>query len=223
MRDPFAVMELPPIAGPEEIRTRYRELARQHHPDAGPAGSSARMAEINRAYDELRRDLAGCRRRAAAGSAPGSRRAAPRPSSRSRPAPGARTENRAAQWREWLQRARRAASDNRSSKRPATRGTSTVRVTPPILTLCRHHGFHDVKVAGEGAEHSKVLFSPARFEVVRGPFDQGSQLFRVRLKGELPESEGDAYLRVRRAGATRKVPVYEFSCPSPGGSCAFAS
>ncbi len=37
-------------AKPEEIKAAYRKLAAEHHPDKG--GDQARMAEINKAYEE---------------------------------------------------------------------------------------------------------------------------------------------------------------------------
>jgi len=53
--DPYAVLELPPGAAPEQVAASYRELAKRWHPDRG-AGPEAerRMAEINAAYDLLR-------------------------------------------------------------------------------------------------------------------------------------------------------------------------
>src|SRR6185312_14510493 len=53
--DPFAALELPPGASPQEIAAAYRRLAKQWHPDhGGGAAAAARMAEINVAYDVLR-------------------------------------------------------------------------------------------------------------------------------------------------------------------------
>lgn len=49
------VLGVPANAGPSVIRTAYRELAAIHHPDRG--GDQARMAEINRAYEEASRGL----------------------------------------------------------------------------------------------------------------------------------------------------------------------
>jgi curved DNA-binding protein CbpA len=43
---------LPPMVTREEIKRRYRQLAYRHHPDRG-AEDTARMAEINRAYERL--------------------------------------------------------------------------------------------------------------------------------------------------------------------------
>lgn len=53
--DPFAVLGVAPGAGPRELSTAYRELAKRWHPDRG-GGDEAdrRMAEINVAYDLLR-------------------------------------------------------------------------------------------------------------------------------------------------------------------------
>jgi len=53
--DPFAALELPPGATPEEIAAAYRRLAKRWHPDrGGGAAAAARMAEINVAYEVLR-------------------------------------------------------------------------------------------------------------------------------------------------------------------------
>ncbi|ESL07830.1 DNA-J protein [Trypanosoma rangeli SC58] len=51
-RDPFAVLGLGHSATKAEIKTRYRELARLHHPDA-PAGNSEKMEQVNKAYNLL--------------------------------------------------------------------------------------------------------------------------------------------------------------------------
>jgi uncharacterized RDD family membrane protein YckC len=53
-RDPFAILQVSPDAEPEIFLAAYRTLARKYHPDVcrDPA-SSARMAEINWARDEL--------------------------------------------------------------------------------------------------------------------------------------------------------------------------
>jgi len=53
--DPFAALEIPPGAAPQEIAAAYRRLAKRWHPDrGGGAAAAARMAEINVAYDVLR-------------------------------------------------------------------------------------------------------------------------------------------------------------------------
>src|SRR3954447_26887169 len=53
--DPFAALELPPGAPPDEIAAAYRRLAKRWHPDRGGGrAAAARMAEINVAYDVLR-------------------------------------------------------------------------------------------------------------------------------------------------------------------------
>lgn len=57
IRDPWEVLGLPPGSGPEDARTRYRELARKLHPDmhpgldeAGRAAMSAKFAEVTSAF-----------------------------------------------------------------------------------------------------------------------------------------------------------------------------
>jgi hypothetical protein len=53
--DPFAALDVPPGATPDEIAAAYRRLAKRWHPDhGGGAAAAARMAEINAAYDVLR-------------------------------------------------------------------------------------------------------------------------------------------------------------------------
>lgn len=53
--DPFAALEVPAGASPQEIAAAYRRLAKRWHPDrGGGAAAAARMAEINVAYDVLR-------------------------------------------------------------------------------------------------------------------------------------------------------------------------
>jgi curved DNA-binding protein CbpA len=75
--DPYRTLEVPHDASDAQIKRRWRELAREHHPDraAGDAEEAARltarMARINAAYDVLR-DRA---RRVAYDSSPGGRRA----------------------------------------------------------------------------------------------------------------------------------------------------
>jgi hypothetical protein len=53
--DPFAALDVPPGASPQEVGAAYRRLAKQWHPDrGGGAAAAARMAEINAAYDVVR-------------------------------------------------------------------------------------------------------------------------------------------------------------------------
>ena len=58
--DPYRVLDVRPDASSEHIKRRWRELAREHHPDrAGTDGGqrarlTTRMARINAAYDILR-------------------------------------------------------------------------------------------------------------------------------------------------------------------------
>lgn len=63
--DPYAVLGIKPQAGADEIRARWKQLIREHHPDRVAAkGASERMvklasekmARINAAYDYLKRE-----------------------------------------------------------------------------------------------------------------------------------------------------------------------
>src|SRR3954449_5892923 len=86
--DPYAELELRHDASSTQIKRRWRELAREHHPDRAAsdreetARLTARMARINAAYDLLRdpsrrgaydASPAGRQARAAAGGAAGER------------------------------------------------------------------------------------------------------------------------------------------------------
>jgi hypothetical protein len=56
--DPYAVLNLPRTASASEIRAAYRALALKYHPDRHQGNplaelASARLAEINRAYETL--------------------------------------------------------------------------------------------------------------------------------------------------------------------------
>jgi curved DNA-binding protein CbpA len=51
-KDPFKVLGLTRSATKTEVKAKFRELAKQHHPDAAH-GDSSRMEEINRAHNLL--------------------------------------------------------------------------------------------------------------------------------------------------------------------------
>lgn len=58
-KTPFSVLDLPPDAGVDAARSRYRELARKHHPDTARVDRDSAnrvMAELNWAMEELERD-----------------------------------------------------------------------------------------------------------------------------------------------------------------------
>lgn len=63
MTDPYAVLGVRPDCSDEEAARAYKRLAKRYHPDLHPdnAAAAARMGQINRAYDEIKR-----RRRAGA-------------------------------------------------------------------------------------------------------------------------------------------------------------
>jgi curved DNA-binding protein CbpA len=52
-RDAYAVLQVDPGADLEVIQAAYRALAKRYHPE-GREPDAAHMAEINRAYDEVR-------------------------------------------------------------------------------------------------------------------------------------------------------------------------
>lgn len=58
MRSPsswaYEALGLEPGAAPEQVRSRYRQLAKRYHPDRdGSQDAAERMARINSAYEEL--------------------------------------------------------------------------------------------------------------------------------------------------------------------------
>ena len=54
-KDYYATLGVPPGATKKDIRSAYRKLARQHHPDVNPndSGAEARFREINEAHEVL--------------------------------------------------------------------------------------------------------------------------------------------------------------------------
>jgi len=49
----YAILGIPPDADEETIRTAYRALARQYHPDVGEGSSPERFREVVGAYETL--------------------------------------------------------------------------------------------------------------------------------------------------------------------------
>ena len=56
MKDPYSVLGVSPDASDEEIKTAYRRLAKQYHPDLNPGDEEAarRMNEVNAAYEQIK-------------------------------------------------------------------------------------------------------------------------------------------------------------------------
>ncbi|ADO72724.1 J domain-containing protein [Stigmatella aurantiaca] len=52
-QDPYRVLGVSPLDSAEVVRTRYRELALERHPDRG--GSVEKMRELNGAYEKILR------------------------------------------------------------------------------------------------------------------------------------------------------------------------
>jgi DnaJ-class molecular chaperone len=69
MREPLATLGLGWPLTMDELKARYHELAKRHHPDAnnGDRGAEERLKSINLAYAALRGKLAAEPRMAAAG------------------------------------------------------------------------------------------------------------------------------------------------------------
>jgi curved DNA-binding protein CbpA len=64
MRDPYEVLGVPRTASQDEIKKRYRELAKKYHPDKYTGNDLADLAQekmkaINEAYDAIMREREG--------------------------------------------------------------------------------------------------------------------------------------------------------------------
>ena len=59
-RDPYSVLGVSPGSSDDEIKSAYRRLAKQYHPDLHPNDPAAavRMNEINAAYDQIKNGAA---------------------------------------------------------------------------------------------------------------------------------------------------------------------
>jgi len=55
-RDPYSVLGVSPESSEDEIKSAYRRLAKQYHPDLHPndPNAAARMNEINAAYEQIK-------------------------------------------------------------------------------------------------------------------------------------------------------------------------
>ena len=60
-RDPYSVLGVSPGSSEDEIKSAYRRLAKQYHPDLHPndPDAAARMNEINAAYEQIKNGQAG--------------------------------------------------------------------------------------------------------------------------------------------------------------------
>tara|TARA_R110000782_G_scaffold12064_8_gene36182 strand:- start:4031 stop:4810 length:780 start_codon:yes stop_codon:yes gene_type:complete len=52
MTDPYSMLGVTPSASDAEIKSAYRKLVKEHHPDTG--GNGERFAQINAAYDTIK-------------------------------------------------------------------------------------------------------------------------------------------------------------------------
>lgn len=73
MRDPYEVLGLPRNATKDQVKAKYRELAKKYHPDnyiGTPLAETAneKMQEINEAYDAIMNGTAGSYRSSSGGS-----------------------------------------------------------------------------------------------------------------------------------------------------------
>jgi hypothetical protein len=68
--DPHSVLGIPAHADADEVTRAYRELAKLHHPDHAPDEGGVRMAQINAAYEQLKRQVAEHAKRPPAAGAP---------------------------------------------------------------------------------------------------------------------------------------------------------
>ena len=59
-RDPYSVLGVRPESSDDEIKSAYRRLAKQYHPDLHPNDptAAARMNEINAAYEQIKNGAA---------------------------------------------------------------------------------------------------------------------------------------------------------------------
>ena len=60
VRQALETLGLPPLVTRDEVKRRYRELARRYHPDR-EGGDARRMEALNRAYEVLRAYMDGFR------------------------------------------------------------------------------------------------------------------------------------------------------------------
>lgn len=58
-RRAWKTLRMAPVADLEQVKTRYKQLAKENHPDinGGDAGAEERLKEINLAYDLIRKSL----------------------------------------------------------------------------------------------------------------------------------------------------------------------
>jgi DnaJ-class molecular chaperone len=205
MRNPYHVLGVSPQAGPDEIKSAYRRLAKTYHPDSGSGDprQNERFHEVTAAYELLNRKAKSTVRNGPTKRRHASRTSSPKPSGQDTPK-------------------RSQTSQSSASKREAKTDTADAAPTPeqPASKVEKHPPFSDflanLKHVGKrafrpsGADHAYDLSIPF-LDAVGGTrrrltLDNGKSLEvhipagvedgqQIRLRGQ-----GDPSLTGREAG-----------------------
>tara|TARA_R110002095_G_scaffold116597_4_gene101698 strand:- start:3155 stop:4129 length:975 start_codon:yes stop_codon:yes gene_type:complete len=208
MRNPYHVLGISPQAGPDEIKSAYRRLAKTYHPDSGSGDprQKERFHEVTAAYDLLSRKA-----KASARNGPTKRRHAARAAAEDATTKAAPTSN---------QTRPKSASRPKLDEEPETRSTNPAEEDPVSTKTEKFPPFGDflinLKSVGRrafratGADHNYDLSIPfldaAEGTKRRLTLDNGKSLEvhipagvedgqQIRLRGQ-----GDPSLTGREAG-----------------------